>query len=245
MDRQKPTLVLFPGAWGNRNHLIARWWFRHVITFFSDHPIVVVTYTGESLEEMCNAALQDLRLLPNGSIAIAYSMGAQVLRGVANQRPELFKRVAFIAGLERFGVRFQVLLSALTFALLPILRTLLGRPLRLDSELQLRRVFLGGTRDKDAHELGKEIFEGHIHPESGWASIQLFLPPLRVRMPAITCPVMAIIPDQDFILPSANYPGEQVQKVAVIGDHSLLCGSEIRLRPALLRLRAWLELPSS
>ncbi len=243
MGTDKRTLVLFPGAWGNQTELVARWWFRNVINYFSDYQIVVVTYKGESMNEMVLHAIRQLEPVPNGSLALAYSMGAQIARGVAVRRTDLFKKVALISGLERFGVRFSVLLTSLTFALRPILRTLFGKPLMLDTQSQVRRIFAQATQEDDAKSLSTELFDRHMHAESGWTSIQMFLPPLRVWMPRFPCPVMAIIPEHDFLLPSPTYRGEQVQKIRVTGDHSLLCGSETRLRLHLMRLRSWFELP--
>lgn len=234
------TLVLFAGAWGNQSDALVRWWFRHVISFFKGWNVVVVTYKGQSLNHYVNTALIQLENVPNDAYAFCYSMGSQVARGVAAKRPRLFKRVVLVSGLERFGVRFRVFLTSLTFALWPILRVLMGKPLKLDSIAQVKRVFLTATKGVEADLLATEILESHSLPEQAWPTIQLFLPPMRQWMPPFACPVMAIVPEKDFFIRSASYPGEKIQVHRVSGDHSLLVGSYSRLLLHLQRIELWL-----
>ncbi len=234
------TLVLFAGAWGNQSDALVRWWFRHVISFFKGWNVVIVIYKGRSLNQYVNFALMQLHAVPDGACAICYSMGSQVARGVASKRPKLFKKVVLLSGLERFGVRFRVFLTSLTFAFLPILRVLFGKPLMLDTTRQIKRVFLSDATGVEAHLLATEILESRSAPQEGWPTIQLFLPPLRQWMSPFTCQVMALVPEDDFFLGAATYPGETIQMHRVNGDHSLLVGSYTRLQPHLQRIESWL-----
>lgn len=239
MDEPR-TLVLFAGAWGNQTDALVRWWFRNVISFFKGWNVVIVSYKGQSLNQYVNFALMQLSAVPDGACAICYSMGSQVARGVAAKRPKLFKKVVLLSGLERFGVRFRVFLISLTFALLPILRVLFGKPLKLDTTKQIKRVFLTGTHGVEADLLATEILESRSLPEQAWPTIQLFLPPFRQWMPPFTCPVMALVPENDFFVAKASYPGEKIQVYRVSGDHSLFVGSYTRLVPHLQRIESWL-----
>lgn len=234
------TLVLFPGAWGNQSDTLVRWWFRHVISFFNEWNVVIVTYKGRSLNQYVSSTLMQLNAVPDGASAICYSMGSQVARGVANKRPKLFKKVVLLSGLERFGVRFRVFLTSLTFALWPILRVLFGKSLELDTTKQVKRVFLTATQGVEADLLATEILESRSTPQEGWPTIQLFLPPMRQWMPPFTCPVMALVPKDDFFVEKASYPDEKIQVHRVSGDHSLLVGGYTRLLPHLQRIESWL-----
>ncbi|MBI4435225.1 alpha/beta hydrolase [Candidatus Uhrbacteria bacterium] len=257
MPNPRPHLVLFPGAWGNRTHELAAWWFRHVIAHFRrDYEIVLLTYQGTGLDDYIDTALEQLKAVPDGSYAICYSMGSQIARGVAAQRPKLFKRVALLSGLERIGVRFVVFLRALTFMLKPMLRTLLGKPLMLDTVRQVRRVFLRevtqriamskvdlakAQREQDV--VAQNLLDHRLQPEPAGVVLRLFLPGLRRRYPAFPCPVMAVVPSHDFILPNTAYPGEQVQKVAAMGDHALFALNDNGVANSYLsRIANWFTL---
>ncbi|MBI4257135.1 alpha/beta hydrolase [Candidatus Uhrbacteria bacterium] len=253
MTETCPVLILFPGAWGNRTTELATWWLRHVINHFKDeYQIVVVTYKGTSLNAYVASALTQLKDIPDGSLALCYSMGAQIARGVATQRPKLFKRVALFSGLERGGVRVIVFLRALTFMLVPMLRTLIGRPLMLDTDEQVRRVFfqpLPRVHPRGIVELNRltagrnllmqNLLDQRLIPEPAWAMLRLFLPGLRQRFPPLPCPVMAIIPRNDFILPGARYPREQIKRVEVGGDHSLILNEHNLAIDQLRRIATW------
>lgn len=252
MTNPRPVLVLFPGAWGNRTQELATWWFRHVISHFKrNYQIVVVTYDGKSLNQFVASALVQLRDVPDDSFALCYSMGAQIARGVAAKRPQLFRRVALFSGLERGGVRFIVFLRALTFMLIPMLRTLMCKPLKLDTVEQVKRVFLrplglqGFERPTlnqtlaERDKLAQELLEHRLVPEPAWPMLQLFLPGLRQRMPAFPYPIMAIVPREDFILPRATYAAEHVQTVNASGSHALLIDGNGPISGYLSRISNW------
>lgn len=236
MSNPRPFLILFPGAWGNRTQELATWWMRHVIGHFKhDYQIVTVTYDGTSLDEYVEFALAQLKSVPNGSLALCYSMGAQIARGVAAQRPSLFRRVALFSGLERNGVRLSVLLTTLTFALIPMLRTLIGRPLMLDTVEQVKKVFFCQLNVRRLRKIGslerairgrtliaQTLLDQRLVPEPAWPMLRLFMPGLRKHMPPFPCHVMAVVPGEDFILPNATYPDEQVQMIVAAGDHALI-----------------------
>jgi pimeloyl-ACP methyl ester carboxylesterase len=241
MSDNRPFLVLFPGAWGNRTPDLATWWMRHIVSHFKrDYQIVVLTYSGTSLNDYVAAARTQLDNVPDGSLALCYSMGSQIARGVAAKRPSLFKRVALFCGLERFGVRLSVFLRALTFALKPMLRTLMAKPLKLDTIEQFNRAFL---RDpKTHHALAKEVFERRMIPEPAWAMLRLFLPGLRQTFPPFPCPVIALVPHDDFMLPKAQYPGETIQRLEATGDHALIISDSLLVGRYLDRITTWFQL---
>lgn len=236
MTRPHPTLVLFPGAWGNRTPELASWWMRHVIAHFRhDYEIIVIIYDGKALDAYVKSALVQLTDVPDGAVALCYSMGAQIARGVAAQRPRLFHRVALFSGLERIGVRVAVFLEALTFMIVPMLRTLIGRPLKFDTPQQVKRVFLHPlnlqTMGDDATyqriervrtTTATDLLDRRLVPEPAWAMLRLFLPGLRQSFPPFPCPVLAVVPHSDFVLPGVTYQDERVQVVNATGDHSLI-----------------------
>ncbi len=252
----RPFLILFPGAWGNKTPELATWWFRHVISHFKhDYQIVVVTYEGESLDDYVASAIEQLKDIPDGSMALCYSMGAQIARGVAAQRSKFFKRVALFSGLERTGVAISVFLRGLTFMLIPMLRTLVGRPLMLDTIEQVKRVFLHplnqrSARNFDTLEMGQraqnlmaqDLLERRFFPEPSWVVLRLFLPGLRRRFRPFPCPVLAIVPRDDFLVSQARYAGEDVHIAQTSGDHALILDNSHKLVGVLGRIKNWIEL---
>ncbi len=239
MGDAKRTVVLFPGAWGNKNKKYVRWWFRHVIAFFSDWNVVILHYKGTSLKGYVNNAHIDLSLLPNGCYAIGFSMGAQVIRGVAAKQPGLFKKVALFGGMERRGIRIAVLIHGLMIAFAPLWRVLLGKDLELDTDEQIDAMLLGGT-NPDRRATLREQIKRALHPEPCGAVRQISMPPLRLWMPPLPCEVMAIVPEKDFFVAHATYPDERVKVVRVAGDHSLIASESFhRVQPSLERIERW------
>lgn len=238
-EKRPPTLVLFPGAWGNRNLELVTWWFRAVIAHFQNRfQIVSIVYAGENLPGYIDNAKRQLKNVPDGSFAICYSLGAQVARGVAHWRPKFFRRVALISGLERIGVRARVLCIGLLFAIIPLLRMLRGKPLALTLK-QIERVFFNGSHVQEEHEIAQELLVQRMHPEPSQVVRQLMLPGWRKHMGPFPCQVMAVVPRMDFFLRRASYPGEQVYKVYASGGHGLLCAATPNLNYALRRIHAW------
>lgn len=242
MEHPKPTLVLFPGSWGNKSERYTKWWFRHVINYFRHWNVVVMTYRGEDLDEYVTHCLKLLRNVPDGSYAMCYSAGAQYARGVAAERPDLFKRVVLVSAMERVGIRLRVLIRGLMAAFRPLARCLIGKPFMLDSLGQTKAILFGGTKEDATDALAQEILSKRMHPEPAKVVLQLALPGMRKRMPAFTCPVLAFVPDRDFFFPKEpSYPDEHVQKVHPSGDHTLICGSEMRTRNLLTRAETFLR----
>ncbi|NQV89634.1 MAG: alpha/beta hydrolase [Parcubacteria group bacterium] len=237
----RQNLVLFPGSWGNRNEKYVRWWFRHVISHFVDWNIILISYRSHSLKDYVSDAEAKLRDVPDGAFAICYSAGAQTARGVATLRPNLFKKVVLISGLERCGIRILVLLHSLPIAFKPLWRVLRGHDLILDTPTQLDALMLNGTSE-DGDSSFKRQLMGAMHGEPCKAVKQLALPPLRLWQKPFPCPVMAIVPENDFFVSAATYPGEDVQTVRTAGDHSLICTENFqRVRPTLDRIMTWLD----
>lgn len=246
-------LVLFPGAWGNSTSELASWWMRHVIAHFRhDYEIIVITYDGKTLDAYVKNALAQLAGVPDGAVALCYSMGAQIARGVAAQRPRLFHRVALFSGLERIGVRVAVFLEALTFMIVPMLRTLMGRPLKFDTPQQVKRVFLhpldlAAMRDDTMHEhiehvrttTAMDLLDRRLVPEPAWAMLRLFLPGLRQHFSPFPCPVIAVVPHRDFVLPGVTYPDERVEVVNATGDHSLIIHDHDMATSEFNRIARW------
>ncbi len=239
MYDDRPFLILFPGAWGNKTNRLATWWFRHVIDHFKrDYNVVLLTYEGLNLEDYVDSVVAQLEKVPDGSYAICYSMGAQIARGVAEKRPSLFRRVALLSGVERFGIRFSVLLHAMSFALIPLIRTLFLRPFMLDTVKQVSRTFL---HDDSPTSLmwAQGIWERQMKPEPPRVVLSLCLPGLRRTFPPFSCPVMAIVPRQDIFLMHATYPGEEIQRITAPGGHALIAGNYSQLRPYLTQILRW------
>ncbi len=241
MGDKKRTLVLFPGSWANKTEKHVRWWMRHVISYFTREGwnIVIITYRGEQMKDYTQHALSQLNDVPDGVFAICYSAGAQVARSVARERPQLFVRVGLICGLERLGIRVNVLISALLIAFVPLWRVLKGKDLTLDTSEQIEKIMLGSTTG-DNEEFIQRYLRPAMHGEPAAMVRQLALPPFRKHLKPFTCPVMAVIPEGDFFIGNATYKGESTQIVRASGDHSLICGDSYqRLRPYLDRLHAW------
>ncbi len=238
-DTSRHTLVLFPGAWGNKNDTLVRWWFRYVIANFKGWNIVALTYSGNTLNDYVDACILQLKNIEGGNYAVCYSMGAQVARGVAQHRPELFKKVVLISGMERHGARVKTFLNALKIAFLPLIRCLVGKPLELNSVEQVKRVFISGGKPEEQEKRAISIME-HMVPEPSGAAIRLCLPGMRQRMTPFPCPVMAIVPHDDFFFPQgATYPDENVQKVSATGGHAFIV-DDLRLTQHLPRVIHWL-----
>jgi pimeloyl-ACP methyl ester carboxylesterase len=229
---------------------------RHVINYFvADYTVILLTYRGNSLDDYINVAHTQLEGVPDGSVALCYSMGAQIARGVAARRPQLFRRVVFLSGVERIGIRLAVCCKAIGFMLIPMLRTLIGRPLMLDTAKQVSRVFLhplpapqpseaeaSRRRADEDVQLAQQLMKKRLLPEPAWPMLRLFLPGLRLHFPPLPCPILAVVPNRDFLLPGATYPGEQTEILRVNGDHA----SFIRERPpsqCLSYIATWLQAP--
>ena len=242
MNDKKPFLLLFPGGWGNNTPELVEWWFRHVIAHFQNrYRIVLVTYTGKSLDEYIQNTLDQLKRVPDGSRAMCYSMGAQIARGVAQARPNLFRKVVFISGLEYFGIRLSVVFAGMCIGIIPFIRTLLGQPLKFDTVEQCRRMFFTGKDDHTADASIQKFMDQRIVPEPAWVVLQLSLPFLRKRMKPLSCPILAIVPRNDFFVQNVDYPGESIKRINVPGNHALLCYKENRLKNELNRISIWFE----
>ncbi len=243
MNDKKTFLVLFPGCWGNHTPELVAWWFRHLISYFSDHyRIVPITYAGKSLDEYIHHSLDQLKEIPDGSSAICYSMGTQIVRGVVQKRPKLFRKVVFISGLERFGIRLAVLFAGVCIGMIPFLRTLFGQPLRFDTIEQCRRIFFTGKDDHTSNTSIHTFITQRMMPEPAWVVLRLSLPFLRKRMKPLSCPILAIVPKNDFFIPHVQYSGESIKRIDVPGNHALLlCYKKNRLKNDLNIISLWLE----
>ncbi len=234
------TLVLFPGAWGNETERHARWFFQHVIAYFKDWNIVVLHYEGDTLEEHIDGCIKQLRGVSNGAFAICYSMGAQVARGVAQKRPDLFIKVGLISGLERIGVRFWTTVKAILAAPGPILASLFGKPVQLRTVKQFQKIMMAGP-DTDRLKLAKYVLKKVMHPQKAKPALKVFLPLYKRRMEPLPCPVMAICPEDDLFMRGVTYDGEDVRIVRPGGDHSFLFESKRHINSYLQQIEDWMR----
>jgi len=242
MNDKKSFLVLFPGCWGNRTPELVAWWFRHVINHFNNrYRIVLISYRGKNLEEYTKCSLNQLKDIPDGSKAICYSMGAQIARAVAQKRPNLFRKVVFISGLEHFGIRLNILFAGICIGVIPFLRTLIGQPLKFDTVRQCRNIFFSGKEDDLSDDSIQKFMDQRIVAEPSRVVLQLSLPFLKRRMKPLSCPILAIIPKEDFFLRNVYYTRESVKRVNVPGNHALLFYNQDRLRKTLDRITLWFE----
>lgn len=217
-NSRRPYVVVLPGAWGNQTKAHVDFWCGDVGTTVatrmrgSYHP---VTYTGDSIDDIAANAARDLEGLPQGSIVIAYSMGAQVLRAVIPRLPAgTFARIVLVSGLTRFGITIPRFVNIALIATWSFVASLLTGRVTLRSEGDYRRL-MGTTIHYD-------IARRHMHVEPMWMKIaQVFLPGFRKAQPPIprSIPTFAIIPKDDAIVAFQYYPDEDIQFWQTPGGH--------------------------
>lgn len=237
MKKTKPILILCPGYWGNATKPFVRWWFRHVIQFFSDeYEIVLVTFEGTSLRDYIAHAIEQVRdhLSSERPVyAIGFSAGAQAIRGISEEVPMAFKATALYSGLENFGVRVPKFFQAASTALWPLVRSLFTGTLRLDTLQQVIRIFLNATPSPDA--LAQELLTRHLHGERRMAVMQAATPGMRITLQGLECPTLVVVPRQDFFVDRATYEEDNVlERLDVEGDHSFITGEGIQNRMTLM-----------
>jgi pimeloyl-ACP methyl ester carboxylesterase len=241
MEDSKPTLVLFPGAWGNRTEELVCWWFRYFLSYFRSWDIVVLTYKGNTIDDIIGSVEHQLKQVQGPMVPICYSMGALIARGVSARMPERFSRVILFSGLERFGIRFKVLIRSLCVVFWPLMRTLIKRPLMFDTPKQYQAIFTTGPEKPEKRNRMLYVLKYKMLPEPAQVILSLSLPGLRKIQPPFTCPVLAIVPNNDFFFPDKRlYCDERVTTIRCPGAHDLICGRYRDIDFALYTIHRWL-----
>lgn len=218
---RRPYVVVFPGAWGNHTRVQVGFWCGHVgitaarAVHGTYRP---VTYKGNSIDEIAQNVARELTELPPGSIAIAYSMGAQVLRAVIPKLPPgTFARIVLISGLTRFGITIPRFIHIALVAFRSFVASLLTGRVYLRSEGDYRRLM----GEIHSFEEAKEM----MHEEPMWMKIaQVFLPGFRREQPPIpgSIPTFALMPKDDAIVGFCAYPDEHVRLWQIPGGHDAI-----------------------
>lgn len=235
------TIVVLPGAWGNKTEEIVRWWFQFVIAFFEalGWKIVVVTYRGRTLGQIVENALSQVARaeVSDGAFAIGYSMGAQIARGMCEKRPGLFRKVALIGGLERGGVRFWPFLKGLWIALWPFLRALVTGNMMFTSWKQVWRIMYSSQHGSG--EAAREMMT-HMASEPVRVILQLAFPVLRRGMQPLPAKALALVGDEDFFAASATYEGDREVAIRrVPGASHAFIRDPGAMAQLLLEIQAW------
>jgi len=208
------VVFLFPGAWGNDSPERVLWWFEHQVvalrTFDPQVEIVPIVYRGATFEDIVTdvvrrlCARQDSGIRP---VALAYSMGRQVLAGVVDllETASAFKRVAHIGGVPRHGVpvlgTLDVFLAVPSFMFRAFGGTVM--PANID---EVNRIMCGGQDAAHAAEL-----LASMSPERMWWKVaHLFLPGARVTTEPIKAPTFVTLGTRDIFVRNADYSGDNV-----------------------------------
>lgn len=236
------TIVLFPGAWGNRRQEVGTWWLRIVHTFFlqAGWRVKVLTYSGNSLEEYARSVLEQLDEFNESVDVFCYSLGAQVARRVHELKPEAFKSVVLFGGLERRGISIFVLLKVLLVMFWPILRSAFTGSIRFDNRQQIQRTIFHGADQPTAVTLARLAQDRFSHAEPFRIFLDIALPFTKRELSPFGCPVMAIVPTRDFFVSGASYQDEGAEVVYVQGDHGLLLQDSAKAL-FLDRTKTWLN----
>ncbi len=210
----KPMAFLFGGAWGNADLVLAARWFAHLSRRRAAQgwQPVVVPYTGVTFGEVVSDAERFVRQHRNGSpcIAVAYSMGGNVVHAVAEHGPDLFSEVVFMSCPEPEGFDWQSFLWAFRILWAPFLLSVftLGLvPIHLAPWGRAQRFFLNrdGFPDPDL----QRFMENHllwVHPQEFWPATQVALPLLRRRCKGLSVPCIYVVPEWDRV---ARIPHER------------------------------------
>ncbi len=215
-------LVLFPGAWGNHSAEDIRWWFERFQPLFSGYQVVPIVYAGSSIDEIAlNACLQLKRAnVPPGSLALCYSMGSQVLRAVMARDNDRFAKAVFVSGLERHGIGLKPFANIALIAFHSFSLSLLSGKVFLRSAGDCHRLMFSSEQNTEREA---ETMLGRMRTEPMWMKIaQVFLPVFRKTYPALTIPLMAVVPASDAIVLGATYKGEHPKFVFVTGGHAFI-----------------------
>lgn len=222
MHSRTKVLVLFPGAWGNHSAEDVRWWFERFQPLFSGYRVVSLVYEGSSIDEIARNVRRELTRanVPPGSMALCYSMGSQVLRAVMVRDEGRFARAVFVSGLERHGIGLKPFANIALIAFYSFALSLLTGKVFLRLVGDCHRLMFSSEKNAEREA---EAMLGHMRTEPMWMKIaQVFLPVFRKTYPALTIPLMAVVPASDVIVGGATYAGEHPKFVFVRGGHAFV-----------------------
>ncbi len=223
------VVVFLPGAWGNRTIMHVAWWFDRVEDALREEGLldaaVCVTYRGRTLEEVVENAYKQIKEanVPDGSMVVAYSLGAQVLRGLVAKDPELFGEKILICGLKPYGFGLVDIVRIFRTSPKLVFRSLLG-VVPIPTRWEIIELFYSGRRPATNEILD---MQSSMHEEQfWWVMAQVFLPGFRRAMPIFRerhGEVTAFVGADDCLVGGGSDWRESVNTVVVEGvGHSLI-----------------------
>lgn len=240
MTQEKIYLVLFPGAWGNQSEESVRWWFRHQIEFVATRVyrnakvvVVPIVYNGTSMRQYATRALETLRTIPEARgarfIAMAYSIGSQILRLTAPMWEGRFERVILLAASGRRGMPLVGFIRGMLAAPLAFVLGLITGQLELVRQWEVRRLF------RVSSATAEEIMD-NSRPEPLRPCLELCVPGMKIKAPSLRerragrgTRVTRLVPRHDvFFRNEARDNSEGVEVIPLNGGHgAILCREEM------------------
>lgn len=226
----RKTFVLFPGAWGNLSRECVCFWFQEVKKYlngkFPDSRIVALTYQGKSLADYAEFVLGQLQeILDDQDVtAIAYSMGGQILRLVAEARPKLFQRHVLICCSGPEGMPVVGFLKGVVVVPFPFIAGLFTGRLEFRNKDEIRRLLFNVDPDLS------ELVAKHAHAESFTACWELSMVGWRLQTtPLDPTKTTAIRARDDKLFSTSKLEGRTIE---IPGGHGVIFDAA-KIRPAL------------
>lgn len=231
MSRNKLTLVLFGGAWGNNDAETIHAWMGAVDQWvkrdlapqaggrgFTRIAIrVMPVRKAPTRRRFIGNAVRGLADLPRHSaIAVCYSAGANDFRRVAAQCPDLFRGAVFVGGLERTGLGWRRFLTALRDGWAPFFLGFLTGKVDIRPWESCMQTLFGNGMPISAPLL--RTLKTSLRPEP--MEFVLTETPLRFLTGTSVAPpfpgqIIALTGEYDFFASDAAYHGEQVKPIVV------------------------------
>ncbi len=224
-----PRVIFLPGAFGNHNQWLAKWWFEQVSDALpSAWPRLFVSYTEAdgrpvaSLSRAVDRAEKLIRLwgASGETYVIAYSAGAQILRGLLARHPDLASRVVLLSGVGRQGLGNRAVVRTALAAPVSLALGLLTGTTRFRLYKELWRV-LYSARSTDEVRAFSTYLTTVMPERMYWWIADLFLPGFRKHMPPIPANVLtlAVVPTDDLLIRDERYEGERLTRLDLRGLH--------------------------
>jgi len=231
----KPTIVVFSGAWFNQTRLHVEFCMQHVIRFFEsfDFPLHVITYRGNTFQEITANCIEQLRDVPEGAIGVTYSTGSQIFRLVVHEKPGLFKTGILISGFGRHGMTLRGFWNGSKVLRKPILTSMRTSRVDISDDLLVYKLFFNNHYKLEGEPCVADIVS-EAHPERQRICFQLAMPFMRKTTPPLPFRAVTIWPTEDLLIPSPHFPNENVDVVDIfIGGHGSVFGKHL-IVPALI-----------
>ena len=231
----KPMIVLFSGAWFNQTRAHVEFCMQHVIRFFREHgyPIYIVTYRGNTFQEIAANCIAQLRDIPEGSIGVTYSTGSQIFRLVVNERQDLFKTGIIISGFGRYGMTLHGFWNGFNALRIPFIRGMWTGEVDIGNESHVWKFFFNGQFNLEGEPDVEEVIKA-AHPELRRVCLQLAMPVIRKTLPPLPFKAVCVWPEEDILIPRPNFPNEDIRIVPVpYGGHGTIL-SERMIIPGLI-----------